>query len=46
MLHFNHYLAYLPTYLNQMWHSVFYIGLISVYVTLTYKIVVSFLHLC
>jgi hypothetical protein len=33
------FIAYLPTYLNQLWHNVWYIGLISVYSVACYKMI-------
>lgn len=32
-------ISYLPTYLLMVWHNVFYIGLISVFSVLCYKII-------
>lgn len=38
-------LSYLPSYLLMLWHNVWYIGLISVYSTLCYKLIITLLAL-
>lgn len=42
---FDKLISYLPTYLLMLWHNVWYIGLISVYSTLCYKIIKLLLSL-
>jgi hypothetical protein len=42
---FDKLISFLPSYLLMAWHNVWYIGLISVYLTLCYKLIVVLLSL-